>query len=181
MPRADLNRIIAVPEKPNTPEIQDNSSPQSALDVLPTPRDGRLPALRGNFLPYPTSTQGPAIVPNDLSGFRSRGLSQTEKRLRQELVELHEQYSRAVDRFNWNQLVYHAEFRFEPVIGQVYHLYRDAKGKYLLSMVEPGQWQYDHVGSFRLNLDRAWEVVEIAPEVNARELFVHAPSPQTKT
>jgi hypothetical protein len=30
----------------------------------------------------------------------------------------------------WNELVYSAKFSFEPVIGEIYHLYRDAAGEF---------------------------------------------------
>jgi hypothetical protein len=29
--------------------------------------------------------------------------------------------------YEWNELVYNSKFSFEPVIGEIYHLYRDAK------------------------------------------------------
>ena len=150
------------PSMPATQTISDNS--------LPVPKDGRDPTARANFLPYPVSTSGPAMVATDLSTFRTRGTSEAGKLLHQELLELQEKYTRAIDRYNWNQLVYTAEFRFEPVIGQTYHLYADGK-RQLLSMIAPGQWSKPHIGSFRLNVDRAWEVVELAPGIDRAALF----------
>jgi hypothetical protein len=32
-----------------------------------------------------------------------------------------------MEEYEWNELVYN-EFSFEPVIGEIYHLYRDAAG-----------------------------------------------------
>jgi hypothetical protein len=142
----------------------------TALASLPVPKDGRDPTARANFLPYPVSSSGPAIIPNDLTSFRTRGVSEVEKQLQQQLVELREKYIAAIDRFNWNKLVYESEFRFEPVMGQIYHLYRGAKG-HVLSMIEPGQWHRPYLGSFRLNLDRCWEVVELAEGIDRSELF----------
>lgn len=139
-------------------------------DLLPVPRDGRNESGRANFLPYPVSTLGPAIVPNDLSTFRQRGRSEVEKRLRQQLVELHDAYTRAVDQFNWNSLVYASEFRFDPVVGETYHLYQEG-GRHMLSMIGPGDWGYEHVGSFRLNVDRCWEVVRLADGVDREKIF----------
>ena len=122
------------------------------------------------FLPYPSSTLSPPIVPNDLSSFKSRGISQVERDLHQKLIELREDYLRAVEHFNWNKLVYEARINFEPVTGQTYHLYR-MKDHDLLSMIAPEQWFYPHLGSFRLNVDRQWEPVEIAANVDPRTLF----------
>lgn len=142
----------------------------TALASLPVPKDGREPSARANFLPYPVSTSGPAIIANDLTSFRTRGVSEIEKQLQQQLVELREKYIAAIDRFNWNKLVYESEFRFEPVMGQTYHLYQGT-GRLMLSMIEPGQWHRPYLGSFRLNLDRCWEVVQLAEGMDRRQLF----------
>lgn len=138
--------------------------------VLPLLKDSRVEGARSNFLPYPTSSLSPAFVPNDLTNFRSRGVSETEKRLRAELEELQQRYIATIDRFNWNRLVYSAEFRFEPILGRTYHLYRGAQGL-VLSMVDPGEWGLEFLGSFRLNTDRCWEAAELADGISREELF----------
>jgi hypothetical protein len=143
---------------------------EAPVSELPVPAKGRQPGVRANFLPYPASTLGPAIVPNDLTSFRSRGASEVEKRLHQELLELREKYLRVIDQFNWNRLVYEAEFRFEPVTGETYHLYRDG-GRFSLSLVGPQEWAREFVGSFRLNIDRCWEPVAIAPGFDREAVF----------
>ncbi len=137
---------------------------------LPLLKDARVEGSRSNFLPYPTSSLAPAFVPNDLTNFRSRGVSETEKRLRAELVELQEKYVATIDRFNWNRLVYSADFRFEPIMGTVYYLYKGNQGL-ILSMVEPGEWDMEFLGSFRLNTDRCWEAVDVADGISREELF----------
>ncbi len=151
-------------------QAQTEQATAETTDQLPTLLNAREKGARSNFLPYPTSTMGPAIVPNDLTNFRSRGASETEKRLEQELVELHEKYVAAVDRFNWNRMVYNATFRFEPVMGTTYHLYQDGDEQ-VLSMVGPDEWDREFLGSFRLNIDRCWEPVEIAENLDRKRLF----------
>lgn len=123
---------------------------------------------KGAFMPYPVSTLSPKIVPNDLSTFKSRGISQVERDLQQKLVEMREEYIATIEHFNWNKLVYEADINFEPVIGQIYHLYR-IRGINTLSMIEPDQWSHPHLASFRLNLDRQWELTDAS--VEGRSLF----------
>jgi hypothetical protein len=123
---------------------------------------------RGAFLPYPVSTLSPRIVPNDLSTFKSRGISQVERDLQQKLIQMREEYIATIEHFNWNKLVYEADINFEPVVGETYHLY-SIRGKNTLSMIAPDQWPYSHLASFRLNLDRQWELTEAS--VEARSLF----------
>jgi hypothetical protein len=124
----------------------------------------------GAFLPYPTSTLSPAIVPNDLTSFKSRGVSQVERDLQQKLVEIREEYISAITHFNWNKLAYEADINFEPVVGQEYYLYH-ARGRNLLSMISPDQWFQEHLASLRLNVDRQFELVAIGEGVDERELF----------
>lgn len=121
-------------------------------------------------MPYPVSTLSPPIVPNDLTSFKTRGISEVERELQQKLHEIREQYLRAIDHFNWNKLVYEAEIRFEPIVGGTYHLY-DMRGKRALSMVSPNQWPYRHLATVRLNVDRQWLVVETGPSVEPKDLF----------
>jgi hypothetical protein len=122
------------------------------------------------FLPYPSSTLSPRIVPTDLSSFKSRGISEVERDLQQKLIELREEYLRAIDHFNWNKLVYEAEIQFEPVIGETYHLY-EMRGRRTLSMISPDQWPQRHLATVRLNVDRQWKIVETSDEVDPRSLF----------
>ena len=109
-------------------------------------------------MPYPVSTLSPPIVPTDLTSFKTRGISEVERDLRQKLTEIREDYLRAIDHFNWNKLVYEAEIRFEPVVGEIYHLY-DMRGRRALSMICPDQWPHRHLATVRLNYDRQWLVV----------------------
>lgn len=120
------------------------------------------------FMPYPVSTLSPKIVPNDLTNFKTRGLSQVEHDLQVKLEEMRAQYIKTVEHFNWNKLVYEAEIQFEPIIGEVYHLYR-MRQKTVLSMIPPDSWSQKHLATFRLNLDRQWEVIEAS--VDARDIF----------
>lgn len=122
---------------------------------------------RGNFLPYPASRLGAKIVPQDLTSFKSRGVSRIERVLQQELVELREKYLEVIDAFNWNKLIYEAKFGFEPVIGERYHLY-EVEGKHHLSMIEPESWHQRWIGSFRLNADGRWQVEKVAEDFDLR-------------
>ncbi len=125
---------------------------------------------KGAFMPYPVSTLSPKIVPNDLTNFKSRGISKVERELEQKLVEMREQYIRTIDQFNWNKLLYEAEINFEPVIGQNYYLY-NIRGKYTLSMIPPEDWIYPSLGTFRLNADQQWDPLEVADNLDKEALF----------
>jgi hypothetical protein len=122
------------------------------------------------FMPYPVSTLSPPIVPNDLTSFKTRGISEVQRDLQQKLTEIREEYLRAIDHFNWNKLVYESEIRFEPVVGGVYYLYQMRNGR-ALSMIAPEQWPHRHLATVRLNMDRQWLVVEVGVGVDKQGLF----------
>lgn len=122
------------------------------------------------FLPYPISTLSPPIIPNDLTSFKTRGISQVERDLQQKLQEIRESYLEAIDHFNWNKLVYEADIQFEPIIGNIYHLY-EMRGRKVLSMVAPDEWAHKHLATVRLNMDRQWKIVETGSGIDSRELF----------
>ena len=123
---------------------------------------------RAAYLPYPASRLGAKIVPQDLTSFKSRGISRVERDLRQQLVELREQYLAVIDAFNWNKLVYESQFSFEPTTGGSYHLY-EIRGRHHLSMIAPEEWNQRWIGSFRLTSDSRWEPVRLAPDFDLRE------------
>ncbi len=137
--------------------------------MTPDPIDSDLDqaAPRGNFLHYPSSRLGAKIIPQDLTNFKSRGVSRVERELQQELIELREKYLKVIDAFNWNKLIYEAHFGFEPVIGELYHLYAVA-GKHHLSMIEPESWHQKWVGTFRLNADGRWQLEKESEDFDLR-------------
>lgn len=149
----------------------DGSRTMKQVDCAPMEVVPDVESIRSTaFIPYPVSTLSPPIVPNDLTSFKSRGISEVQRDLRQKLSEIREEYLRVIDHFNWNKLVYESEIRFEPVVGETYHLYETRSGR-ALSMIGPDQWPQRHLASVRLNVDRQWLVVAIGSSVVERELF----------
>ncbi len=126
------------------------------------------PEPRGSYLPYPVSRLAAKIVPQDLTTFKSRGVSRVERVLQQEMLEIQERYMEVIDAFNWNKVIYESHFGFEPVCGEMYHLY-DVEGKRHLSMIAPEQWHQRWIGSFRLNADGRWQVEKSAPDFDLRQ------------
>lgn len=107
------------------------------------------------FLSYPVSTLSPPIIKNDLTSFKSRGISSIERDAQQKILELKEECDRVIEQYNWNRIVYESEFNFEPIVGETYHLY-EIRGKNVLSMIKPEEWGYKHIASFKLSVDKNW-------------------------
>lgn len=114
------------------------------------------------LLPYATNVGAPAIRLENISAWKEQGTLMVNKVLKARFKELEDQYIRLVEEHRWNELVYAAEFNFEPVIGQIYHLYDRGglPGKPFLSMIQPHEWsprkKMEHIGSFYLDPNRKW-------------------------
>ena len=112
-----------------------------------------------SLLPYATNVGAPLIKIDDLVSWKSRGISNVNKEFENKFNELKMQYQNLIEEFEWNELVYSSRFSFEPVIGEVYHLYRGDYGINFLSLISPNEWNKEHIGTFKLNSDKKWVVL----------------------
>lgn len=113
-----------------------------------------------SLLTYSTNVGAPAIKVDDVVSWKSRGISNVNKQLESKFNELKMQYENLMREYEWNELVYSSKFSFEPVIGEIYHLYRGDDGINFLSLISPQEWNKEHIGTFQLNSDKKWVVIE---------------------
>jgi hypothetical protein len=112
-----------------------------------------------SLLPYATNVGAPAIKMDDVVSWKSRGISNVNKEFENKFNELKLQYENLMQEYEWNELVYNAKFSFEPVIGEIYHLYIDANSQYFLSLIAPNEWNREHIGTFKLNSNKKWVII----------------------
>ncbi|MEQ6125024.1 DUF2452 domain-containing protein [Pseudotenacibaculum sp. MALMAid0570] len=109
--------------------------------------------------PYGTNASAPAITPLDTATWKNDGVDKVNKQLKSKFDEIKKAYQELMTQFEYNDLVYNAKFNFEPVIGEIYHLYNNKKQEPFLSLISPDQCSFHHLGSFRLNSQKMWEKV----------------------
>ena len=112
-----------------------------------------------NVLPYGTNVGAPVIKIDDVVSWKNRGISKVNKEFENKFNELKTQYQMLMQEYEWNELVYNSKFSFEPVIGEVYHLYIAEDRTYFLSLIAPQEWNKEHVATFRLNSDKKWVII----------------------
>lgn len=112
-----------------------------------------------SLLPYSTNVGAPVIKVDDIVSWKSRGVSNVNKQFESKFNELKIQYENLMKEYEWNELVYNARFSFEPVIGEIYHLYIGDDGINFLSLISPQEWNKEHIGTFKLNSDKKWVVL----------------------
>ena len=110
------------------------------------------------LLPYATSPNGPIIEVPNVDSFKKKGIDKVSKQFQAELTDLQKKIKSFVSEAADTQKVYSAHFKFEPIVGETYHLYQGKKEAFL-SLIRPEQWSKEHLGTFRLNGDYKWERV----------------------
>ena len=108
---------------------------------------------------YATNVGAPAITTTDTVAWKNRSINKLNHKVQTRYQEIKEQYEQLMKEFEYNKLIYDAKFTFEPVIGNIYHLYKRDNGETFLSIIAPDQCNFNSLGSFRLNADQLWEKV----------------------
>ncbi|AUC13780.1 GTP-binding protein [Tenacibaculum sp. SZ-18] len=109
--------------------------------------------------PYATSVGAPVITPTDTTAWKNRSVNKVNHKIKTKYLELKAEYERMMQEFEYNNLILNANFSFEPIIGETYHLYLNKKEEHFLSLIAPEHCNFNYVGSFILNADQIWEKV----------------------
>ncbi|MDC8005645.1 DUF2452 domain-containing protein [Aureisphaera galaxeae] len=109
--------------------------------------------------PYATGVGAPKITTPDTIAWKNSNIDKVNKQVKARYDELKVQFDALIEQFEYNNLVYQAKFNFEPIVGQTYHLYKDSKEQSFLSLIDPLECSFNHLGSFRLNADKMWEKI----------------------
>lgn len=109
-----------------------------------------------NILPYASNVGAPSIQVEDVSIWKKINIGKVNHQLKSKFDKLKEEYANMMEQFEYNQLVYNSSYNFEPVVGEVYHLYKKENDETFLSLIAPNECAFNHLGSFRLNFDKMW-------------------------
>jgi len=109
--------------------------------------------------PYATSVGAPVIKTTDSVAWKNRSINKINHKIEAKFLELKTEYEKMVREFEYNKLIFEAKFTFEPIIGNVYHLYERKNGESFLSIISPEECDFNFLGSFYLNADQIWEKV----------------------
>ena len=111
------------------------------------------------FLPYATSFSAPQIKAPNNGSWKNSQIYKANKHLKTKYESLKKEYENLMQVLEYNELIINAKFSFEPLIGEIYHLYNNAKDEPFLSIINPDTCDFEHLGSFRLTSDYLWEKV----------------------
>lgn len=127
------------------------------------------------FSPVPMSVNSPIIKLIDKNKVRANAVEAMHMQAHQQIEMLRKQAELIMqqvkdieDRLKISELIYRAEMRFKPVMGQVYHLYeKEISGEFLVSMIAPNEWGRSksfkrHLSTIRLLSDSTWDILNKA-------------------
>lgn len=110
-------------------------------------------------LDYATSVGAPVIKMDQVVSWKSRGIQNVNKEFESKFNELKLEYQKLMEEYKWNEIVYNAKFSFEPVIGEIYHMYLGEDNLHFLSLISPQEWNKKYVATFKLNSDKKWILI----------------------
>lgn len=117
--------------------------------------------LTPNLMTYPHHVAAPKIEPVDLSAFNSLQAHKVTKSLQKRTEEITKLILQLQEDYTTNLQLYSAARSFEPVLGNVYHLYEKTDGTHFLSLISPNEWRQKYMYSGSLNSDGTWSRVEL--------------------
>jgi len=109
--------------------------------------------------PYGTSVGAPIIIPTDTVAWKNRSINKINHKVSAKYLELKSEYENMIQEFEYNKLIFNAKFSFEPIIGEVYHLYQRENNESFLSLISPEQCNFKSIGSFYLNAGQIWKKI----------------------
>jgi len=122
--------------------------------------DSSSQTYNAGLLPYGTNIAAPRIVETGVSHWKNSSISSFNHTFSDKVESLKKEYQRLIDEYNVNEMLYQAKMNFEPIVGQVYHLYLDEnRDQKFLSLIPPDSWKKECIGSYKLNHAKIWEKV----------------------
>jgi hypothetical protein len=115
--------------------------------------------LKPMIMEYPAHVGAPKIEPQDLTSFKKHGLNKVDRVIKKRFEELVKEAETLQNSILLQQEVYESNYRFEPIIGEIYHLYENLDGSKTLSLIRPTEWNKKHLYSVIFNSDMTWSKV----------------------
>jgi flavin reductase (DIM6/NTAB) family NADH-FMN oxidoreductase RutF len=154
---SSVKKLVNIPyaRKENLPNFNQKMRPDNVVF------DEESQSYNAKILPYGTNIGAPSISTNNVSIWKNRGITSFNHVLKSKIEGIKDQYQLLAEAYKINELLYTTKYDFEPIIGEVYHLYeKDNRDENFLSIVPPNTWKRKHLGSFKLNSEKVWREIK---------------------
>ncbi|WP_017256910.1 DUF2452 domain-containing protein [Pedobacter arcticus] len=138
------------------------------------------------FSPVPLTVSSPVIKPIDKNKLQANAVEAMHMQAHQQIDLLRkqaelimQQVKEIEERLKISELIYKADMRFKPVVGQIYYLYEKEENKFLVSMIAPNEWGRSksftrYLSTVRLLSDSTWDILD-KTSFNFDELLLTKP------
>jgi hypothetical protein len=122
------------------------------------------------LLPYSHHVGGIVINPEDNGKIKSRALTAMREQTNIQMNQIQQQVELLVKQANdlkarveMSEQIYQADLSFEPIINQIYHLYKK-DGKFKLFLIGPEDWgkmpqTLVYIGTVKMLGDHTWDIL----------------------
>jgi hypothetical protein len=106
---------------------------------------------------YPTEVGAPKFEPDDISLFKLGKTGRVKNYYSSKLKEMSKEYECLIKEIEVNERLYMSCSNFEPIAGEIYHLYKRESGEEFISLISPNQWdKFEFIGSYQFLSDGRW-------------------------
>lgn len=121
-----------------------------------------------SVLPYASAVGSVVIRPTEEGAIKHKALQAMEEQtnmqldqIKQQIELLAKQAQEIRKRRELSMMIYQAKINFQPVIGQIYHLYEKHDTSCILSLIAPEEWGHsmpfkNFISSVKLLADHTW-------------------------
>lgn len=111
-------------------------------------------------LTYGSNLGAPAIQLENVDGWRLSKIKDVNNEFDARYNELIAEVLELKTSYYWNELIYtKVKYNFQPVVGNIYHLYLKDDDSMFLSIIEPSSWKMKHIASFKLDSTNKWNKI----------------------
>ena len=86
---------------------------------------------------YGSNIGAPSISTTNVKTWKNVGISKVNHLLNTKFSAIQKEYEQLLEEHKWNDIIYNTEYNFEPIVGQIYHLYNREDGSTFLSVIAP--------------------------------------------
>ena len=110
---------------------------------------------------YPTEIGSQPFKPDEIELFKIDKSNKLKHHYVSKFEELKSEYQRLMEDISMNERIYQSSYNFQPIVGQIYYLYKKENDNEFLSIISPIEWnnRYQIIGSYQLQTDGRWNEI----------------------
>ena len=113
-----------------------------------------------SLLPYAGHIGSPVIKVEDTNHFKQKQVTKFNNYVDKKFGELKKEFDELFEVYQLNEFMFSIPLRFEPIVGETYHVYQNETSKNFLSMIAPHECNFIYICSVKLNTEGQWVLLK---------------------